>query len=195
MRPLRDSGSATGLPDKRVLRAQLRSLRRRLADEVPDAAERAAALWPDRGADGRIFAIYHPSGSELDPTPLRARLPAGGVALPVAQSREGALVFRLHAAADALVPDALGIPAPGDRAAAVLPDVVFAPLLAFDRRGGRLGQGGGHYDRTLAALRRMKPVLVVGLAYAGQALPEIPMEGHDQRLDAILTETGYQEFG
>jgi 5-formyltetrahydrofolate cyclo-ligase len=41
----------------------------------------------------------------------------------------------------------------------------------------------------------MKAVLVIGLAYAGQELPEIPMEGHDQRLDAILTETGYQEFG
>lgn len=186
----------TGLPDKPALRAQLRSLRRRLADEVPDAAERAAALWPAADpADKRIFAIYHPAGSELDPTPLRARLPAGVVALPVAQSREGALVFRLHEEGATLAPDALGIPAPDDRAVAVLPDVVFTPLLAFDRRGGRLGQGGGHYDRTLANLRRMKPVLVIGLAYAGQELPEIPMEPHDQQLDGILTETGYQEFG
>lgn len=184
------------MSDKRALRAQLRSLRRRLADQAPDAAERAAGLWPVAdAADGRVFAIYHPSGSELDPTPLRARLPPGAVALPVAQSREGALVFRLHIEGDALVPDALGIPAPGERARAVLPDVVFAPLLAFDRRGGRLGQGGGHYDRTLANLRRMKPVLVIGLAYAGQEMPEIPMEPHDQRLDAILTETEYQEFG
>lgn len=186
----------TGIPDKRALRAQLRSLRRRLADEVPDAAERAAALWPPGGgAERRIFALYHPSGSELDPTPLRARLPADGVALPVAQSREGALVFRLHRPGQVLVPDALGIPAPGEHAVAVLPDVVFAPLLAFDRRGGRLGQGGGHYDRTLANLRRMRSVLVVGLAYDGQELPQIPMETHDERLDAILTETGYQEFG
>ena len=96
---------------------------------------------------------------------------------------------------EALVPDALGIPAPDVNSAAVLPDVVFAPLLAFDRKGGRLGQGGGHYDRTLANLRRMKAVFVVGLAFAGQELPEIPMEPHDQRLDAILTETEYLEFG
>jgi 5-formyltetrahydrofolate cyclo-ligase len=185
----------TGIPDKRVLRAQLRSLRRQLADEAPDAAERAAALWPANGSDARIFALYHPSGSELDPTPLRARLPAGAVALPVAQSRDGALVFRLHEPGQALVPDALGIPSPSEHAVAVLPDVVFAPLLAFDRRGGRLGQGGGHYDRTLANLRRMKTVLVIGLAYAGQERQEIPMEPHDQRLDGILTETGYQEFG
>lgn len=185
----------TVIPDKPALRAQLRSLRRRLAEAAPDAAERAAALWPAGARAGAsLFALYHPAGSELDPTPLRGRLPDDGVALPVAASRDGALVFRRHLPGQALVPDALGIPAPGPEAEAVLPDVVFAPLLAFDRRGGRLGQGGGHYDRTLANLRRLKPVFVVGLAYAGQELPEIPMEPHDQRLDAILTETDYLEF-
>jgi 5-formyltetrahydrofolate cyclo-ligase len=180
--------------DKTALRARLRSLRRRLAAEAPDAGERAAALWPGR-AGAASFALYHPAGSEIDPTPLRARLPEGSVALPVAQSREGALVFRRRLLGQALVPDALGIPAPDMQAEPVLPDVVFAPLLAFDRRGGRLGQGGGHYDRTLANLRRIRPTFVVGLAYAGQELPEIPMEPHDQRLDAILTETEYLEFG
>ncbi|WP_430421925.1 5-formyltetrahydrofolate cyclo-ligase [Phenylobacterium sp.] len=179
--------------DKTALRAQLRSLRRKLAAEAPDAGQRAAALWPGRPGAG-TFALYHPAGSEIDPTPLRARVPAGSVCLPVAQSRQGALIFRRHMTGEALVPDALGIPAP-DVNAAVLPDVVFAPLLAFDRRGGRLGQGGGHYDRTLANLRRMKAIFVIGLAYAGQERPEIPMEPHDQRLDAILTETEYVEFG
>lgn len=162
---------------------------------MPDAGERAAAFWPADPADRRIFGLYHPAGSEIDPTPLRARLPAGAVALPVATSRDDALIFRLHGPGDGLVPDALGIPSPPDFAPAVLPDVVFTPLLAFDHRGGRLGQGGGHYDRTFAELRGIKPVLVVGLAYSAQALPEIPMEPHDQRLDAILTETGYREFG
>lgn len=185
----------TAIPDKPALRAQLRSLRRRLAEETPDAAERAAAHWrADGRPDAHLFALYHPAGSELDPTPLRDHLPADGVALPVAGGREGVLVFRRHLPGQALVPDALGIPAPGAEAEVVAPDVVFAPLLAFDRRGGRLGQGGGHYDRTLEALRRVKPVFVIGLAYAGQELPEIPMEPHDQRLDAILTETGYLEF-
>lgn len=183
-------------PDKTALRSQLRALRRRLAAEGPDAAHQAANHWPKgRFAEARVFALYHPAGSELDPTPLRAHLPAGHVALPVATSRQGALVFRLHMTGAPLVPDALGIPAPDVAAEAVLPDVVVAPLLAFDRQGGRLGQGGGHYDRTLANLRRMKRVFVVGLAYAGQALPEIPVEPHDQRLDAILTETEYLEFG
>lgn len=185
----------TANPEKTALRARLRSLRRDLAAQNPDAAARAAAHWPaDGGFRGRIFALYHPVGSELDPTPLRDRLPPDGVALPVAQDGHGPLVFRLHSPDAALVPDALGIPSPAATSPTVLPDVVFAPLLAFDRRGGRLGQGGGHYDRTLANLRRLKSVLVVGLAYAGQELAEIPMEPHDQRLDAILTETEYLEL-
>ena len=135
------------------------------------------------------YALYHPIGSELDPGQIR--LPGLRRALPVVTQRDGPLVFRRHEPGEALVPDALGIPAPAPGAAEVLPDIVFAPVLAFDRRGGRLGQGGGYYDRTLAALRAARPVLVVGLAYAGQELPDIPLEPHDARLDAILTETGY----
>ena len=60
---------------------------------------------------------------------------------------------------------------------------------------GRLGQGAGHYDRAIANLRAIKPVFVLGLAYAGQEVDALPMEPHDQRLDAILTETGYIEVG
>ncbi|HEY9233988.1 MAG TPA: 5-formyltetrahydrofolate cyclo-ligase, partial [Phenylobacterium sp.] len=71
--------------------------------------------------------------------------------------------------------------------------LVICPLLAFDRRGARLGQGGGHYDRTIEALRAEGPVFVLGLAYAGQEVEGLPAEPHDQRLDAILTESGYIE--
>jgi 5-formyltetrahydrofolate cyclo-ligase len=56
-----------------------------------------------------------------------------------------------------------------------------------------MGQGGGHYDRTLAALRARGPVFALGLAYAGQHLARIPTEAHDQPLDAILTEKEYIE--
>ena len=65
--------------------------------------------------------------------------------------------------------------------------------LAFDRHGHRLGQGGGYYDRTLEAQRAQhrKPI-AIGLAFAGQEVSEVPVDGHDQKLDAILTEKGYR---
>lgn len=176
---------------KTALRSEMRALRRRLAAGAPDAPERVAANLPEGwpSVSAAIFALYHPVGQELDPGHIR--LPGLRRALPVVIARDGPLVFRLHEPGEALVPDALGIPAPAPVAPEVRPEIIFVPVLAFDRRGGRLGQGGGYYDRTLAALRAKGPILAVGLAYAGQERPEIPMDAHDQRLDAILTETAF----
>ena len=74
---------------------------------------------------------------------------------------------------------------------ALQPDLVVTPLLAFQLDGTRLGQGGGYYDRALEALRARKRVMVLGLAYSGQQVENLPHEAHDQRLDAILTEKEY----
>jgi 5-formyltetrahydrofolate cyclo-ligase len=185
-------------PDKIELRARLRALRRTLASQLPDAAEQAARLLPlDRLPPFDSFSGYHAMGSEIDPRPLMRRLAEMGAlpALPVAASRDEPLEFREWDPREGLEPDAFGIPAPPLWAAAVLPDLVLTPVLGFDRRGSRLGQGAGHYDRTLANLRAVKSVFVLGLAYAGQEVADLPAEAHDERLDAILTETGYIEVG
>jgi 5-formyltetrahydrofolate cyclo-ligase len=185
-------------PDKPALRARLRSLRRTLAAQAPDAARRAAALLPlERLPAFESFSGYVAQGAEIDPRPLMLRLVETGAqaALPVAASLDEPMEFRLWDSRDALEPDAFGIPSPPLWAAAIAPDLVIAPLLAFDRRGGRLGQGAGHYDLAIENLRAAGPVFVLGLAYSGQEVDEIPLEPHDQRLDAILTEAGYIEVG
>ncbi|THD77301.1 MAG: 5-formyltetrahydrofolate cyclo-ligase [Phenylobacterium sp.] len=192
------TGRATPAFDKTALRLRMRGLRRRLAAEAPDAAARAAERLPlDRLPPFKAFAIYHPQGSELDPVPMARRLAEGGAAtlLPVAETRDRALVFRVWSPELPLEPDAVGVPSPPRMSGSMTPQLIVAPLLAFDRQGGRLGQGGGHYDRTLQALRRTGQVFILGLAYAGQELAEIPMEPHDERLDAVLTEAGYIELG
>lgn len=175
-----DGEVSTASPsDKPSLRAALRRRRRTLAAEHPNAAAQAAALLPlDRLPPVRVVAGYHPLGSEFDPGPILQRLAARGavLAFPVVAGPDEPLIFR--------APD-------GD--ADLRPDLILAPLLAFDGQGGRLGQGGGHYDRTIAHLRAAGPLLVVGLAFAGQEVDAVPAEPHDARLDAILTETGYRE--
>jgi 5-formyltetrahydrofolate cyclo-ligase len=181
--------------DKTALRLRMRGLRRRLAAETPMAAEHAADALPlDRLPAFASFSLYFPHGTEIDPRPLGRRLEETGATplLPVALSHSTALIFRVFDPAVALEPDVVGVPAPPASAAERTPQLIVAPLLAFDRRGGRLGQGGGHFDRTLENLRSGGRVFVLGLAYAGQEVDEIPMEPHDQRLDAILTETGYR---
>jgi 5-formyltetrahydrofolate cyclo-ligase len=68
--------------------------------------------------------------------------------------------------------------------------VVLVPLLAFDRRGWRLGYGGGYYDRTLRALRAEGPLLAIGLAYAAQEVAAMPHDETDERVDLVVTEQG-----
>jgi 5-formyltetrahydrofolate cyclo-ligase len=181
--------------DKTALRLRMRGLRRRLAAEAPMAAEHAADALPlERLPAFAAFSLYFPHGTEIDPRPLGRRLAETGAAplLPVALSQSAALIFRVFDPAVPLEPDIVGVPAPPASAAEMAPELIVAPLLAFDGRGGRLGQGGGHFDRTLENLRATGPVFVLGLAYAGQEVDEIPMEPHDQRLDAVLTENGYR---
>jgi len=187
---------ASAASAKTLLRAALRDLRKTLAAETPDAADRAASLFPaDQLAQFPIVAGYRSLGREIDPWPLMQKLAKAGarLALPVAAGAGAPMLFRAYADGDPLAPDAFGIASPLAEASEVAPDLVITPLLAFDRFGGRIGQGGGHYDRTLAALRARGPVFVLGLAYAGQQVARLPLEAHDQRLDAILTERAYIE--
>ncbi len=180
---------------KALLRVQLRAARREAATRAPDAAEIAAAAFPaERLADVKIVAGYRAHGSEIDPWPLMRRFAEAGarLALPAAVAPDAPLIFRAYLPGDDLAPDVAGMAAPLEAAPALTPDLVIVPLLGFDARGGRMGQGGGHYDRTLAALRAQGPVFALGLAYQAQQIARIAAEPHDQRLDAILTETGYR---
>ena len=68
--------------------------------------------------------------------------------------------------------------------------VIIVPGIAFTANGDRLGRGGGHYDRALAAMRAVAPIVAVGLALEIQLVPELPVEPHDQRLDVVVTDEG-----
>jgi 5-formyltetrahydrofolate cyclo-ligase len=184
--------------DKARLRRRLSALRRDLACDRQYASEQAAALaplhlWPA----APLVAGYWAMAAEIDPQPLLRRLAARGsrILLPVVTARDAPLTFREAVEPEQLVADVAGLPAPPPSAADGVPTLVITPLLAFDRSGGRLGLGGGFYDRTLRALRRRGAVLAVGLAFAGQEIEQAPMGPNDERLDAVLTENGYIGFG
>jgi len=72
----------------------------------------------------------------------------------------------------------------------VVPSVLIAPMLAYDRAFWRLGYGGGFYDRTLEGLRARGPARAYGYAYAEQEMDSVPIEATDQRLDGIVTQCG-----
>ena len=150
-------------------------------------ARRATALIARLGA--RCVAGYAPIRGEIGVLPLMEALAETGLclALPAVAARGAPLVFRRWRPGEALTEGAYGVPVPPPHAKTATPDLLIVPLLAFDRRGGRLGYGGGYYDRTLAALRAKAPVNAVGAAYAFQEHEKLPREETDQPLDWIVT--------
>ncbi len=169
----------------------------RCRDLVAQSGRTAAAALRDQGLAhlpdpvGRRIAGYLPLADEIDPRPLLARLQALGALLflPCVEKKNAALVFRRWKPGDPLRRGICGNWEPASEAPADRPEWVFVPLRAFDRRGRRLGRGGGYYDRTLAQLRPAG-CRVIGLAFAAQEVDAVPVTAHDIRVDAVLTERG-----
>ncbi|WP_312820964.1 5-formyltetrahydrofolate cyclo-ligase [Brevundimonas sp.] len=176
--------------DKADIRARMRAQRKLL--NTPDAVEAIVPHAADLPS-GDVVALYRSIGAEVPTDNLAEALLAQGrtLCLPVVTSREEAMVFRHWSPGDPLEDDLAGCPAPLDLASTVTPDLVITPLVAFDAAGYRLGQGGGYYDRTFAAL---PDAVRVGLAFAGQQVETLPVEAHDIRLHGVLTENGYRAF-
>jgi 5-formyltetrahydrofolate cyclo-ligase len=131
-------------------------------------------------------------GEEVDPSPLMGRLLSEGysLALPVMEGKGKPLVFRAWTPGDELAETMWGIREPLPTAEALEPDIVLGPLLAFDAAGYRLGYGGGFYDRTLARLRALKPIVSIGIAFDEQRVDAVPHADYDERLDWVLTPSG-----
>mgnify|MGYP001190397056 CR=1 FL=1 len=171
--------------------------RRKAVHDGPGREDRnAAAMAHLRGFLAPFGPValsgYLPIRSEIDPRPAMAAH-AGPVGVPLIEGPGRPLDFRRWTPAAVLVPGPFGALVP-ESGAVLVPRVLIVPLLAWDDAGYRLGYGGGFYDRTLAGLRAAGPVTAVGLAYAGQRIAEVPRDGFDQRLDALVTEDGVRRF-
>ncbi|MEO8809219.1 MAG: 5-formyltetrahydrofolate cyclo-ligase [Rhodanobacter sp.] len=185
--------------------AQRRELRRLLAEQrqaLPAAARIAAAQGlrhsleqlPEYLTDARV-AGYWASHGELPLNLVMPPLTARGqqFLLPVL-GKNKTLRFAAWKAGDAVQSNRYGIPEPAEPVELLEPfqlDLVLVPLLGFDRRGNRLGHGGGYYDRSFAFLNeQVRPTepLLVGIAYGFQELSRLDRQNWDVPLDYIATE-------
>ena len=185
---------------------QLKAVLRRAAmarrDALPPAERMAAALaiarqgLPVEVTPGIVVSGFSPLKSEISPLPLLRRLADAGasLALPVVAGRGQPLIMRAWSFGAPLVSGVWGIREPTADAPELFPDILIVPLLAFDRRGHRIGYGAGYYDMTISGLRAMKPVLAIGLAFAVQEIVAVPATPRDARLDLVLTEHGAIDF-
>ncbi|MBS0377992.1 MAG: 5-formyltetrahydrofolate cyclo-ligase [Proteobacteria bacterium] len=191
--------SAPSAP-RRQLRAQLAARRRALSPAERAHAAYELARQVDRTlhlkAHWRI-ALYASLLNELDTAPLIELARARGcrIFLPRIDRRRAGRGMRFIELKGALRRNRLGIDEPegGTALGARWLDVVFLPLVGFDRHGLRLGTGGGFYDRAFAfrhLRRHWHGPKLVGIAYAFQQLDHIAHESHDVRMDAVITDQG-----
>lgn len=179
-------------PTLLAARRALTADQRRAAAHAATAGVLVSAAW----RDARVVALYQAYGAEIDPAALRAAAHAAGKTVALPRVDAAGVTLRVVNADTPLVLSAHGIQEPAaDRPTLPpdQPDLIVVPGLGFDRRGGRLGHGGGHYDRLLARLpagcRR------VGFAYDQQVLDLVPTEPHDLALHALVTPAGWVDCG
>ncbi len=191
-------------------RADAKSLLRRAAHEerrslpeaaraaMSDAAAEVAAGLPEM-LKARTVHLYLPipGSSELSTLPLIERLSEMRKTLLVPVIRQGEIYSASFTTGDLLRAGQFGVPEPEFETIDedMAPDIVVLPLLAFDRRGGRLGSGKGFYDRYLLRLLKLglRPVRL-GIAFSVQRVEELPVESWDQPLDAVVHEHGVERF-
>ena len=188
----------TASASKADLRAAALAKRDALSDEQRAAAAQALATrkLPFEIAPGTIVSGYSPIRNEIDPVPWMRKLAEQGakLALPAVLARGKSLAFRAWSPDDRLMLGPLGILEPSPAAAELVPDIMLVPLAAFDAAGHRIGYGAGHYDYTLAHLRKMKAITAIGVAFAVQQIKAVPAQPHDVALDFVLTEKKVFDF-
>lgn len=193
--------SISAIPDKKILRAELRKRRRAFTrGQQRQASLGLGSQFKQLAGLRRIHsvAVYFANDGELDPTALIHWCWKTGkeVYLPVLHPvRRRELMFLPYRPDTRLARNRLGIPEP--LASNGLPrplwtlDLVLTPLVGFDLRGNRMGMGGGYYDRTLApAFKGLTPrrPLLMGLAHECQKVAQLPIDSWDIPLDAVITD-------
>jgi len=172
-------------------KAQMRkaAFARRKAAHARDMGNAAAVLSSFlAGYRGVGLAGYMPIRTEINPLPAMEEAAAHGrVGVPVILGEGQPLKFSEWSPEGEMKDGPFGAKIPFDDRF-FEPEIVIVPLVAFDAKGGRLGYGGGFYDRTLELLRRRRPTLAVGFAYSDQIAKDLPLETTDQPLDLVITE-------
>lgn len=162
--------------------------RRKEAFQLAGPGQSAVLSEVLAGYRGVPVAAYMPIQTEISPLNAMAEAAAHGpVGVPVIRAAGQPVWFSRWEPDCEMVDGPFGasVPALGEE---IIPEIVVVPLVAFDRQGGRLGYGGGFYDRTLEGLRARGPVLAIGFAFGAQEASGLPLEPTDQPLDMIVTE-------
>ncbi len=177
---------------KKSFRVTAKATRLQAFNDQPNAGTQiAATICQDLHlpANSKV-SVFWPLAEELDTLPLLNGLHAAGhqVLLPIMQGAGKSLLFGSWAPDDKLVEAAFKTLEPSPEQPRMTPDVMLCPLLAFDRKGYRMGYGGGFYDRSIAQIKTQGELLTIGIAFAAQEVDAIITGEFDEPLNMIVTE-------
>ncbi len=190
------------IEDKKEIREKFLKLRHEISPVVEQhyAAEIASKVLNNFDFEGKVVAGYWPIRGEVDIRPVLMHLDNIGqtCALPLVVEDNEPLIFRKWTNKVAMAKGKYDIPVPDKNdpvAEIVTPDVILVPFVAYDRRGNRIGYGGGYYDRTVKALREAGTVEVIGVGFNAQKSSAIlPMDEHDIAMECVVTERMIDRF-
>ena len=181
---------------KAALRKDLRARRRAFAADLPPEVSALVFSRPPRPIlelvpEGATIGLYRADPGEAPAAGYTRFFFEAGHPIALPRVTKLANPMRFHAHTDPyeesdLTTGVLGLRQPSGDLPELVPDVLFMPLVGFTARGERLGQGGGFYDRWLAA---HPATIAIGMAWDMQEVPELPLEDHDMPLTAIITPT------
>jgi 5-formyltetrahydrofolate cyclo-ligase len=179
---------------KTILRLELVAKRRAIEPEIAEKAslaiaEHFLAIIPPQ----MVVAGYCPMRGEINIMNLLTKLAERGnkICLPVVMDGKRKLKFLAWSPSEELCAGKFGELCPFANSPELQPDIVIVPLVGFDIHLQRLGYGGGYYDATILELRAInKNVRIIGAAYNMQLVENLPIEIHDEKLDAVITESG-----
>jgi len=192
---------AKKLLSKQEIRKKFTSIRRAIANtQTKRSAEMVKVTFEKHFSliKGEAVFGYYPINHELDILPLLKELKkqGGDIYLPHVTCDTKPLQFKEWSCETPLKKARYGVWEPDvATVTSVKPCYVLVPMLAFNKRGFRLGYGGGYYDRTIAQLRKKNAITVIGVAYQCQECDNLPIEAHDERVDWILTEENIYKIG
>ena len=136
----------------------------------------------------KTVGAYYPINYEIDCLEILKQLEKSGhkIALPI--TRKGnKMDFFEWSYNDPLLIGKIGIPEPTSNKK-IYPDVLLVPLVAFNKYKYRLGYGGGYYDRYIQKIKKIKKILIIGMAFSFQEVKILPTNKYDKKLDFIFTE-------
>ena len=141
----------------------------------------------------KIIGGYFPIKFEIDCLQILKKFYSKGygISLPIIK-RNHQMDFYRWDIYDPLTISSFGIPQPL-KLKKVYPDIIFVPMVAFDKYRNRIGYGGGFYDRYLEKISQIKKCITIGLAFSHQKVNKIKVENFDRKLDLILTEKSMQK--